>query len=61
MGLEEKYTDYEQKSFDEILAFKDQVVKANLPWATRPHFGCLASPPQEIIEIFLKKVYKRTK
>lgn len=47
VGLERKYTDYETKSFQDILAFKNQVQEANVPW--------------EIIEIFLKKVYKRTK
>lgn len=47
IGLEQKYTDYESKSFNDILAFKHQVSETNVPW--------------EIIEIFLKKVYKRTK
>lgn len=47
IGLEQKYTDYETKSFNDIQAFKTQVLEANVPW--------------EIIEIFLKKVYKRTK
>ena len=47
IGLEKKYTDYESKSFNDILAFKHQVSETNVPW--------------EIIEIFLKKVYKRTK
>ena len=46
MGLEEKYTDYEQKSFDEILAFKEQVLKAKLPWATRR--ATLESTPRRL-------------
>ena len=47
VGLEEKYQNYETKSFNDILAFKSKVTQANLPW--------------EMIEIFLKKVYKRAK
>lgn len=57
-GMDEKYLrtlkpmslareDYEQKSFQDIMAYQSQVVEAGLPW--------------EIIEIFLKKVYKRSK
>ncbi|CAJ1419377.1 unnamed protein product [Effrenium voratum] len=45
IGLQKKYEDYEQKSFQDIMAYQSQVVEAGLPW--------------EIIEIFLKKVYKR--
>ena len=47
IGLEEKYKNYEAQSFKDIMAFQTQVEEVGLPW--------------EIIEIFLKKVYKRTK
>ncbi|CAE7530641.1 ERG20 [Symbiodinium pilosum] len=47
IGLEEKYKAYEAKSFKDIMAYQSQVEEVGLPW--------------EIIEIFLKKVYKRTK
>ena len=47
IGLEEKYKDYEAKSFEEIMAFQKQIEEVGLPW--------------QIIEIFLKKVYKRSK
>ncbi|CAE7565027.1 ERG20 [Symbiodinium natans] len=47
IGLEEKYTNYEAQSYKDIMAFQGRVEEVGLPW--------------EIIDIFLKKVYKRSK
>lgn len=47
MKLEEIYQKYEQKSYDDIMTMKSGVEKANLPWS--------------VFEVFLKKVYKRSK
>lgn len=47
LQLEKKYQEYEQKSFDEIMAWKPKIEAANLPW--------------QVFEVFLKKVYKRSK
>lgn len=47
LKLQDLYDNYEKQSFDEIMAMKPEVQKANLPW--------------EIIDIFLQKVYKRSK
>jgi len=47
LKLEEKYQAYEQKSFDDIMAWKPKIEAANLPW--------------QVFEVFLKKVYKRSK
>mmetsp|Transcript_8280 Transcript_8280/g.20887 ORF Transcript_8280/g.20887 Transcript_8280/m.20887 type:complete len:432 (-) Transcript_8280:194-1489(-) len=47
LGLEDFYSKYEQQSYDEIMAMRPDVEKANLPWS--------------VFELFLKKVYKRSK
>lgn len=47
LNLEKLYQEYEQKSYDEIMAMKPAVEDANLPWS--------------VFEVFLKKVYKRSK
>jgi farnesyl diphosphate synthase len=47
MKLEKIYQDYEQQSYDEIMAMKPMVQAAGLPWS--------------VFEMFLQKVYKRQK
>merc|ERR1719253_309091 len=47
LKLEKLYHDYEQQSYEEIMAMKPAVEEANLPWS--------------VFEMFLKKVYKRSK
>jgi len=47
MKLEKIYQDYEQQSYDEIMAMKPMVEAAGLPWS--------------VFEMFLQKVYKRQK
>jgi farnesyl diphosphate synthase len=47
LNLEKLYQDYEQKSYEEIMAMKPIVEDAKLPWS--------------VFEVFLKKVYKRSK
>jgi len=47
LKLEEIYQKYEQQSFDEIMAMKPGVEAVGLPWS--------------VFEVFLKKVYKRSK
>ena len=45
LNLEELYKNYEQNAFDEIIALKHTVKE--VPW--------------EVFEIFLKKIFKRSK
>lgn len=47
LKLQELYEQYEQKSYDEIQAMKPDVEKAKLPWS--------------VFQLFLMKVYKRSK
>jgi len=47
LKLEELYKEYEQKSYDEIMAMKKETEKSKLPWS--------------VFELFLNKVYKRSK
>jgi farnesyl diphosphate synthase len=47
LGLEKLYQQYEQQSYDEIMAMRAGVERCGLPWA--------------VFEVFLKKVYKRSK
>jgi len=47
MKLEELYQKYEQESYNSIMAMKPGIESVNLPWS--------------VFEIFLKKVYKRSK
>jgi len=52
MGLPKLYADYEQASYDKIMSMKnsqqgDILLKAGVPW--------------EVFELFLRKVYKRSK
>jgi len=47
LQLEEKYKKYEEQSFNEIQAMKPETEKAKLPWS--------------VFDLFLKKVYKRSK
>merc|ERR1712173_116295 len=45
LKIEELYQQYEQRSFEEIMAMKPKIEEANLPWS--------------VFETFLKEVYKR--
>ena len=45
IGLEKLYQEYEQKSYDDIMALKSTV--SQVPWA--------------VFETFLKKIFKRSK
>mmetsp|Transcript_60504 Transcript_60504/g.131082 ORF Transcript_60504/g.131082 Transcript_60504/m.131082 type:complete len:430 (+) Transcript_60504:63-1352(+) len=47
LKLEELYQKYEQQSYDEIMAMRPKVEEARLPWS--------------VFELFLMKVYKRSK
>jgi len=47
LKLEELYQKYEQESYNSIMAMKPGIESVNLPWS--------------VFEIFLKKVYKRSK
>eukprot|EP00933_Yihiella_yeosuensis_P013318 TRINITY_DN1239_c0_g3_i1.p1 TRINITY_DN1239_c0_g3~~TRINITY_DN1239_c0_g3_i1.p1 ORF type:complete len:436 (-),score=92.90 TRINITY_DN1239_c0_g3_i1:437-1744(-) len=47
LKLEELYQKYEQKSYDEIMGMRSRVEQSGLPWS--------------VFEVFLKKVYKRSK
>jgi len=47
LKLQDMYNKYEQQSYDEIMAMRPAVEAANLPWT--------------VFELFLKKVYKRSK
>uniref|UniRef100_A0A7S2G8X4 Farnesyl pyrophosphate synthase n=1 Tax=Alexandrium andersonii TaxID=327968 RepID=A0A7S2G8X4_9DINO len=47
LELEKKYQAYEQESYDKIMAWKPKIEMASLPW--------------QVFEVFLKKVYKRSK
>ena len=52
MGLKKMYEDYEQASYDQIMALKDSEAGATLQ---------SAGVPWEVFEKFLRKVYKRSK
>ena len=45
LNLEKQYQEYEQRAFDEIMALKTTVKE--VPW--------------EVFEVFLKKIFKRSK
>jgi len=47
LKMEDLYQKYEQKSFDEIMDMRAKIEEAKIPWS--------------VFEVFLKKVYKRTK
>merc|ERR1719253_334439 len=47
LNLEGLYRDYEQKSYDDVMAMRSAVEAANLPWS--------------VFELFLKKIFKRKK
>jgi farnesyl diphosphate synthase len=47
LKLEERYSEYEQQSYDEIMLMRPGIESVGLPWSA--------------FELFLKKVYKRSK